>query len=267
VEGYQEKSNRADMIKLELSVDSLDSSLAAQAGGANRIELCSALREGGVTPSAGLIRSVRAAVTLGVFVIIRPRGGDFCYTPNEIRTIFEDIQEARALGVDGVVLGALTRDGHVAGRLTAEMVSAARPMQVTFHRAFDMTRDLDQALEDVIAAGVDRVLTSGGERDIVHGTETIQRLNVAARGRIALLAGGGLRRHNVGQFIRATGVEEVHSSLRARLPSLACYSNPRILLGEHAEEPVRYGVREQDVRRLREMLDSLAAEAKPTSVP
>lgn len=251
-------------ISLEVTVDSLDSSLAAQAGGADRIELCSALREGGVTPSAGLIRSVRAAVTLDLFVLIRPRGGDFCYTPNEILTIFADIREAHALGADGVVLGALTPDGDVATELTSEMVSAARPMQVTFHRAFDMTRNLDQALEDVIAAGVDRVLTSGGERDIVHGTETIQRLMAASRGRIALLAGGGLRRHNVGQLIRATGVEEVHTSLRARLPSHACYSNPHILLGEHAEEPVRYGVREQDVRRLRATLDSLAVDAKPT---
>ena len=253
-------------IALEVSVDSLDSSIAAQAGGANRIELCSALREGGVTPSAGLIRSVRAAVTLGVFVIVRPRGGDFCYTPNEIRTIFADIQEARDLGADGVVLGALTPDGDIDTALTAEMVSAARPMHVTFHRAFDMTRDLDQALEDVIAAGADRILTSGGERDIVRGTETIHRLIANSRGRITILAGGGLRRHNVDQFVRATGISEVHTSLRARVPSLARYFNPRILLGEHAEEPVRLGVREHDVRRLRETLDLLAADSEPSPV-
>ena len=253
-------------ISLEVTVDSLDSSLAAQAGGADRIELCSALREGGVTPSAGLIRSVRAAVTLDLFVLIRPRGGDFCYTPNEILTIFADIREAHALGADGVVLGALTPDGDVATELTSEMVSTARPMQVTFHRAFDMTRNLDQALEDVLATGADRILTSGGERDIVRGTEAIRRLMAASRGRITLLAGGGLRRHNVGEFVRATSVNEVHTSLRARVPSPARYSNPHILLGEHAEEPVRYGVREQDVRRLRELLDSLAADTEPTRV-
>lgn len=250
-----------DIMLLEVCVDSLESAIAAQAGGADRIELCSALSEGGITPSAGLIRSVRAAVSIGVHVMIRPRGGDFCFTPSEIKTMFADIKEAHLLGADGVVLGALTPDGEIDTKLCRELIATARPMKATFHRAFDQTRDLDRAFEEVIATGADILLTSGGERDIVRGAAQIARMMKAGRGRIAIMAGGGVRESNVHDFVVATGVEEVHSSIGVRMPGASRFHNPRVVLGARDEEQAQNVVREDDVRSLRQTLDAITATA------
>jgi copper homeostasis protein len=240
-----------DRILIEVCVDSAASAIATQRGGAKRIELCSNLLEGGVTPSAGLIEQVRAETSIGLQVMIRPRGGDFCYTPEEFETMRRDITFAKKLGADGVVLGILDPHGNVDIERTRELVELARPLNVTFHRAFDMSADLPRALEDICATGVDRLLTSGGEQSALQAVDKIGQLVQAARGRVVIMAGGGIRSDNAVSIIESTGVREIHVGLGSRGPSPMLHRNPRVSMGRAPDrEYSRFQVTEADVTHL-----------------
>ena len=242
-------------IVLELCVDSVESAVAAHAGGAERIELCSALSEGGITPSAGLISAVRAAVDVQLFVIIRPRGGNFVYSDHELEVMRADIAEAKARGANGVVLGVLTKEDTVDRVRTRELIDLARPLEVTFHRAFDVCKDVDRALEDVIACGADRLLTSGGMTDAVKGMNTIAALQRKAGDRIRIMAGGGIRITNVRNVALRTGIREVHTSLSTKVIGTAYDSGVEVntLHGGFA----RFLVKEHDVRAFKSALHAI----------
>lgn len=246
------------MMDLEICADSVDSAVAAELGGALRVELCSALVEGGLTPSLGLIRAVRSKIGIGIHVMIRPRGGDFLYSDDEFAVMRDDIALAGQCAADGVVLGLLTADGDVDVEKTRELVELARPMEVTFHRAIDMARDIESAIEDVIRAGAHRILTSGGEQTAMLGRERIRELVRAADGRIRIMVGGGVRAENVQEIIQSTGACEFHSAVRRTIPSPVEYQVQGLHLGDpEVDEYVRSVVRSEDVRMLRQAMDGV----------
>jgi len=218
-------------MKLEICVDSAAGAHAAERGGADRVELCDNLLEGGTTPSAGSIQVARRGLRIGLHVLIRPRGGDFLYQPEEVEVMREDIRVARELGADGVVLGCLTASGQVDRELTAELAALARPMSVTFHRAFDMCRDPQEALETLVALGIDRLLTSGQEASCLEGVALLAALQGQAAGRIIIMPGGGITPRNVQRIVRETGVTEVHLSARSSVESGMSFRNGRVFMG------------------------------------
>ena len=200
-------------VLFEACVDSVASAIAASDGGADRIELCDNLIEGGTTPSAGMIGRCVARVTIPVVVIIRPRGGDFLYDADEAWVMERDIEVAAESGASGVVIGALAPDGTIDAALTRRLIERARPLSVTFHRAFDMTRDLRRSLDTLLELGVDRVLTSGGALTALEGAASIAALVSHANGKIAVMAGGGVRSAHAAGLVGLTGVREVHARL------------------------------------------------------
>ena len=217
-------------IEVEVCTFSLESCMNAQTAGANRVELCAAMYDGGTTPSAGIIRMARKLLSIELYVMIRPRGGDFLYSGQEFELMKEEIRHVKESGADGVVLGILKADGTVDAERTRELVELAAPLKVTFHRAIDMTRDLNEALEDVIRAGCYRVLTSGGRNTVAEGLEQIRVLTKRAAGRVQVMAGSGVNAANTRSLLDA-GVDAVHLSGKSGRDSRMVYRNPDVSMG------------------------------------
>lgn len=219
--------------KVEVCVDTLASVEAARRGGADRVELCAALSEGGLTPSMGLVRAaLRIAGNMEVYMMIRPRTGDFLYSQDEKQAMLSDIALARELGVGGIVLGALTEDGNIDESFVDEAVRAAGcAMAVTYHRAFDVCKDRSVALEQLYRLGVNRILTSGGARTAIESKDELRRLNEQAGDRLIIMPGAGVGVANIQELRDATGAREFHLSARTPLASPMLYRNPSVSMG------------------------------------
>ena len=221
---------------IEICVEGIDGFLAAQEAGADRVELCASLLEGGITPSMGMVRAAQRVARIPFFAMVRPRGGDFLYSDVEFEAMLADVAVLRAAGVAGIVIGCLTADGAIDEGRTRALVEAAGPMQVTNHRAFDMTRDCDEAVEALVRCGVDRVLTSGQHKSALDGIDTLARTVKVARGRIGVIACGGLNRDNIAEVYRRTRADELHFSARRTADSRMRYRNIGVSMGRTAVE-------------------------------
>lgn len=241
-------------IKSEVVVYNVESAFKAQEGGAERIELCDNPADGGTTPSAGTIEVVRANVTMDVMVMLRPRGGDFCYSSYEYHAMKRDLYAIQKISVDGFVFGILNSDGTIDKKRCKELVEKARPLKVTCHRAFDMTRDPFEALEDCIEAGFTRILTSGQKPNAYEGRDLIRQLVERADSRISIMAGSGVNEKTVSEIVSVTNVHEIHFSATSTRPSQMTFKNSSIAtMGEKGED--EYAVRTVDPERVRRIIE------------
>lgn len=242
-------------ITLEICANSLASAIAAQQGGAQRVELCDNLLEGGTTPSYATIALAREQLHIDLYPIIRPRGGDFLYDAQEFALMEKDIALCKQLGCNGVVTGLLTADGRIDKARTSALVELAWPMGVTFHRAFDMTADPVQALEDIIETGCERVLTSGQRNTAEEGAALLAQLVQQADGRIAIMVGSGVRAHNIAALVKSTGAREFHTTAKAYVESGMTYRNLNVSMGGIPGVP-EYGIaltQASEVKKIREL--------------
>jgi len=237
--------------RLEICANSPCSALQAQLGGASRVELCQNLENGGTTPSHGQIKRTRELLQIGVHVLIRPRGADFVYTDEEFEEMKADVLYCREIGCDGVVIGMLRPDGRVDTSRCEQLAELARPMTVTFHRAFDRCKNPERSLEDVIALGFDRILTSGLRNTAEEGKDLLRTLVGRANGRIEIMPGSGVDASNVRRILLATGAESIHSSAKTTRPSSMLYASDAL-----------DGMNEPTFRTSAEKVAKLAAEIR-----
>ena len=222
---------------IEICVTSVESAVIAEQAGAHRIELCDNLWEGGTTPSAGMINRVRGQVDIDVFILIRPRGGDFFYSDDEFEIMKADIEFARKSGADGIVSGVLNKDGSVDEARTRELVELAAPLPFTFHRAFDLVPDPMEALNVIIDCGATRVLTSGQMQSAIEGVDLLQNLQTQFGVRIILMPGGGVSSNNIQELARATGCSEWHMTAKTWKDSAAELPTQDLLLNGASDIP------------------------------
>ena len=239
-------------MKTELCAYSVEACRIASTLGVNRVELCASPAEGGVTPSVATIERVAEIKGLDLSVMIRPRGGDFLYSDDEFQTMLQDIDHARKAGATGVVFGILTADGKVDIERTRTLVEASKGMETTFHRAVDMTDDYEAAVEAIIAAGCDRILTSGGYDKAIDGIENIRRAVEIAAGRIEIMAGSGVVAANA-QALKNTGVDALHFSAKKMVAGGMEYRNPRISMGG-SDAVDEFALRTVDENEVKEIL-------------
>lgn len=238
--------------KLEVIAFSIESCSIIQQAGAHRIELCDNPGEGGTTPSYGMIKKARELTSIELYTMIRPRGGDFLYSNDEFDAMKEDIKLCKQLGCDGVVFGLLHADGTIDKDRTAALVELSYPMGVTFHRAFDRTRDAFEALDTLIELGCERVLTSGLAPNVTAGKNMLQQLVSAADERIIIMPGSGVRHSNLAELARFTGAVELHTSARTNLATGMRYTN-----GEMNEDLTSVTVDEAEVSACVQVLNRL----------
>ena len=244
------------MAILEICAGSVESAIAARDGGAARIELCAALEIGGTTPSAGLIAEARKIEGIVLNVIIRPRGGDFLYNEHEAACMEQDIRTCRQLGADGVVIGALTAEGDIDTALCKRLIDAADGMSITFHRAFDMCRDPKRALEELIAIGCDRVLTSGQAATAEAGLPLLKELVQQAAGRISIMPGCGVNSGNAARILQATGAAEIHASARKNVGSGMLFRHSGVSMGTPGSD--EYERKETDANEVELIVRSIS---------
>ncbi|MGL1892807.1 MAG: copper homeostasis protein CutC [Spirochaetaceae bacterium] len=223
--------------KIEVCVDSLTSCIESQRGGADRVELCDNMFEGGTTPSYGNIKQARKLLDIGLHVIIRPRGGDFNYSDYEFESMKDDITICKELGVDGVVFGILTKDGQIDIKRCAELVEISKPMQLTFHRAFDVAKDPYIALQEIIELGFHRVLTSGQEPSVMEGVDLISELVDIAEGNIIIMPGCGITVRNMPKVIEKTKAKEFHVLINCLEESQMEHRSDDIFMGSSVRNP------------------------------
>lgn len=234
----------------EIAVDSLESALIAQDCGADRVEFCADLASGGLTPSLGAVELAVERLRIPVHAMIRPRRGDFLYTDAEYEMMRRDIAQAKSAGAQGVVFGILLADGHIDRERTRELTQLARPLSVTFHRAFDMCRDPRAALAELIDLGVDTLLTSGQAETAADGLPLIAELVARAAGRIDIMPGAGINAGNISRIAKVTGARTLHFSGKEAVDGPMAYRNPRLSLGDQDSEYERIYASAERVREI-----------------